>query len=323
MKAVVCREWGKPDRLVVEEFENPVAGPREVIIDVEATGVNFADTLIIQGLYQVRPEHPFVPGMEVAGTVADMGKDVEGLKIGEPVIGIVRLGGFAEKVSCPSVNTLRRPGSISATTAAALPIAYGTAHIGLVDRAGLRSGESLLVHGASGGVGLAAVEIGKALGAKVIATAGSSEKLAVARDHGADYLIDYSQREFRHTVKEITGGGADVIFDPVGGDIFDQSLRCVAWEGRILTVGYASGRIPKAPANILLVKNISVVGVHWSNYNDRKPELVRQSFEEIFGWIEEGCLNPLVSQVYDLEETPQALDDLLSRRARGKIVVTP
>ena len=323
MKAVLCRDWGGPETLVVNDVDAPRPGPGDVAIRVEACGVNFADTLIIQGKYQVRPERPFTPGMEVAGTVAALGDGVGDYAVGDAVIGIPRVGGFAERVVCPAANVMRRPVAIASDVAAAMPIAYGTAHIGLAHRGRLEPGESLLVHGASGGVGLAAVEVGKAMGATVIATASSADRLAVAREHGADHTIDYSDGDFRHEVKEITGGGADVIFDPVGGDIFDQSLRCIAWEGRLLTVGYAAGRIPQAPANILLVKNIAVVGVHWSNYNERMPQLVRQSFGEIFGWVESGALRPLVSKTYGLDEAPLALGDLAGRRARGKIVIVP
>ena len=314
---------GGPEDLVVGDVPEPEPGPGEIVVRVEGCGVNFADTLIIQGTYQVKPEHPFTPGMEVAGTVLKAGSGVEGFSPGDAVIGMPGVGGFAEQVVCKASQAMRRPAGIDAVTAAAIPIVYGTAHIGLEVRGMLQPGESLLVHGASGGVGLAAVEVGKAMGALVIATASSADKLETARRHGADHVIDYRAGEFRNEVKEITKGGADVIFDPVGGDVFDQSLRCIAWEGRLLAIGFASGRIPQAPANILLVKNISVIGVHWSNYRERQPALLRRSFERIFTWISEGKLRPLVSRTYALEEAPQALADLAGRRAHGKIVVTP
>ncbi|MBT6204451.1 MAG: NADPH:quinone oxidoreductase family protein [Alphaproteobacteria bacterium] len=323
MKALVCHAWGGPETLVVEEVADPVAGADEVVIRVEGCGVNFADTLIIQGKYQVKPEHPFSPGMEVAGTIAAIGSDVRDIAVGDAVIGMSGVGGFAELVVCKARNVMSRPSAISGVTAAGIPIAFGTAHIGLEHRGQLKAGESLLVHGASGGVGLAAVEIGKAMGATVIATASSAEKLAIAKEHGADHVIDYTKGEFRQEVKDLTGGGADVIFDPVGGDIFDQSLRCIAWEGRLVVVGFAAGRIPQVPANILLVKNISVVGVHWSNYRERTPKLLRESFAKIFGWVESGALNPLVSKTYSLDEAVQAFADLTERRATGKVVVTP
>ncbi len=323
MKAVLCRKWSGPEDLVVGEVPEPEPGPGEMVIGVEACGVNFADTLIIQGKYQVRPEHPFTPGMEVAGKVLKTGEDVEGFSPGDAVIGIPGMGGFAEQVVCKVSQVMRRPAETDGVTAAAIPIVYGTAHIGLEHRGSLKAGESLLVLGASGGVGLAAVEVGKAMGAFVIAAASSADKLEIARRHGADHLIDYSSGEFRNEVKEITGGGADVIFDPVGGDVFDQSLRCIAWEGRLLTIGFASGRIPQAPANILLVKNIAVIGVHWSNYRQTRPDLLRSSFDRIFSWIGNGTLNPLVSKTCSLEDVADALNELIARKARGKIVVIP
>ena len=323
LKALLCHTWGGPEDLVVDDAPEPEPGPGEIVVGVEGCGVNFADTLIIQGKYQVRPEHPFTPGMEVAGTVLKTGPGAGDFTPGDAVIGMPGVGGFAEQVVCRASQVMRRPAGIDAVTAAAIPIVYGTAHIGLEHRGMLRAGESLLVHGASGGVGLAAVEVGKAMGAFVIATASSADKLETARRHGADHVIDYSSGEFRNEVKEITKGGADVIFDPVGGDVFDQSLRCIAWEGRLLTIGFASGRIPQAPANILLVKNIAVIGVHWSNYRESQPELLRRSFDRIFTWISDGKLRPLVSRTCTLDEAPQALADLAGRRVRGKIVVAP
>jgi NADPH2:quinone reductase len=325
MRAVVCREWGGPESLQVEEVADPQPGKSEVVIAIEGCGVNFADTLIIQGKYQVKPDLPFSPGMEVAGTIDSVGEGVTRFKAGDSVIGLMSTGGYAEKVVCPANDVIARPASVPGRIACSLPVAYGTAHIALDARAGLKAGESLLVHGASGGVGLAAVEIGKAMGATVIATASSEEKLAIAREHGADHLIDYTKGEFRQEVKDLTGGGADVIFDPVGGDIFDQSLRCIAWGGRLLVVGFAAGRIPQAPANILLVKNIAVIGVHWGSYRSHPGgwDILDKSFAEIFGWIEEGKLKPLVSKTYSLDDAPQAIADIGARKAKGKLVVTP
>ncbi|MBC6440661.1 MAG: NADPH:quinone oxidoreductase family protein [Rhodospirillales bacterium] len=325
MKALLCRDWGGPETLTVEEVADPVAGPGEVVIDVEGCASNFADTLIIQGKYQVKPDLPFTPGMEVAGTIAAVGEGVEEFAAGDAVIGMMSTGGYAEKVACKAENVVPRSAPVPGAIACSLPVAYGTAHISLDDRARMKPGESLLVHGASGGVGLAAVEVGKAMGATVIATASSEEKLAIARQHGADHLIDYTRGEFRHEVKALTGGGADVIFDPVGGDIFDQSMRCIAWGGRLLVVGFAAGRIPEARANIVLVKNIALMGVHWGSYRSHPGgrEVLRDSFGKIFGWIKEGKLKPLVSKTYALNDAPQAIMDLAERRATGKIVVTP
>ena len=321
MKAVMCRQLG--GTLTVEEVADPLPAAGEIAIRVEACGVNFADTLIVQGRYQVRPELPFIPGMEVAGRVAAVGPGVEGHAVGGAVIGLVGTGGFAERVVCPAARAIPRPAGVASEVAAAIPVAYGTAHVALEHRAALRPGETLLVHGASGGVGLAAVEVGKAMGATVIATASSAEKLAIAREHGADHLVDYARGPFRERVKEIAGGGADVIFDPVGGDVFDQSLRCIAWGGRLLTVGFAAGRIPQAPANILLVKNVSVVGIHWSSYRGRADDLLAASFARLFAWLREGRIRPLVSRRYPLHEAPAALAALTERRAQGKIVVLP
>ncbi|MBN34876.1 MAG: hypothetical protein CMM46_08885 [Rhodospirillaceae bacterium] len=325
MKAMVCRDWGGPDGLAVEEVADPVAGPGEVVIASEGCGVNFADTLIIQGKYQVKPDLPFSPGMEVAGTIESVGAGVAAFSPGDAVIGMMSTGGYAEKVACKAVDVIPRPASIPGAIACSLPVAYGTAHIALDERARMKPGESLLVHGASGGVGLAAVEIGKAMGATVIATASSEDKLAIAKEHGADHLIDYTKGEFRQEVKELTGGGADVIFDPVGGDIFDQSMRCIAWGGRLLVVGFAAGRIPEAAANIVLVKNIAVVGVHWGSYRSHEGgwDILNRSFAQIFGWVEDGTLNPLVSKTYGLDDAAQAIRDIAARKARGKLVVAP
>ncbi len=321
MKAVMCRQLG--GALAVEEVADPVPSAGEIVIRVRACGVNFADTLIVQGRYQVKPELPFIPGMEVAGEVAAVGPGVKGHAAGDAVIGLVGTGGFAELALCPATQAIPRPAGVASAVAAALPVAYGTAHVALEHRAGLQAGESLLVHGASGGVGLAAVEVGKAMGALTIATASSADKLALAREHGADHGIDYAQGPFRERVKQLTGGGADVIFDPVGGDIFDQSLRCIAWGGRLLTVGFAAGRIPQAPANILLVKNISVVGIHWSSYRGRADGVLAASFARLFAWLQQGHIAPLVSRSYPLEEASSALAELAERRARGKVVVVP
>jgi NADPH:quinone reductase len=324
MKAVRCVELGGPDKLKVEEVERPEPGDGEVRLKVAGCGVNFADSLIIQGKYQIRPGLPFTPGMEVAGKITALGAGVDGLQRGQLVVGMTGTGGFAEEVVCPARDVMPCPEGLDPAVAAALPVAYGTAHLGLDHRARLKAGETLLVHGASGGVGLAAVEVGKRMGATVIATASSADKLETAAHHGADHLINYAEGPFKDRVKELTGGrGADVIFDPVGGDVFDQSLRCIAWEGRLLVVGFASGRIPEVPANLTLVKNFAVMGVFWGAYRDKDPAVMTASFATLLGWLKEGALKPLVSKTYKLEETGQAIGDLMARRARGKIVVTP
>lgn len=324
MKAVRCVELGGPDKLEVAEVPVPEPGDGEVRLKVAGCGVNFADSLIIQGKYQHKPDLPFTPGMEVAGTITAVGGGVAALKPGQTVIGMTGTGGFAEEVVCPARDVIACPDGLDPVIAASLPVAYGTAHLGLDHRARLQPGETLLVHGASGGVGLAAVEVGKAMGATVIATASSADKLAIAEEHGADHLINYTEGPFKDEVKALTSGrGANVIFDPVGGDVFDQSLRCIAWEGRVLVVGFASGRIPEAPANLTLVKNMAIMGVFWGAYREKDPAVMTASFATLSDWLAAGKLNPLVSKTYSLDETAQAITDLMERRAKGKIVVTP
>ena len=324
MRAVVCRAWGTPEDLTVEDVAVPTAGPGEVRIAVAAAGVNFADTLLIAGKYQEKPDFPFTPGMEIAGEVVECGAGVEGFAPGDRVMAGVGIGGFAEQAVAKADDVIAMPDAMSYPQAAGFSVTYGTAHIALGHRAKLAAGETLLVLGAAGGVGLATVEVGKAMGATVIAAASDADKLALAAAHGADHLIDYRADDMRARVKEITqGAGCDVIFDPVGGDAFDTALRCIAWEGRILAVGFASGRIPKAPANILLVKNCAVVGVYWGAYRRRDPALFRASFDELFAWFGQGKLKPHVSNSYALEAVGAALNTLIARKATGKVVLTP
>jgi NADPH:quinone reductase len=321
MRAVQCKSFGSA--LVIEEVARPKPGPGAVLIEVHAAGVNFADTLIVEGKYQEKPALPFTPGVEVAGIVAELGEGVTALKRGDRVLATVGWGGYAEFVAAPLESVTRIPDKMEFAVAAGFPVAYGTSHGALEWRARLLPGETLLVHGAAGGVGLTAVEIGKTMGATVIATASSAEKLAVAKAHGADHLIDYTTGSFRDRVKEITGGrGADVVYDPVGGDVFDQSLRCIAWGGRIVVIGFAGGKIPQIPANILLVKNIDAIGYYWGSYRQHRPELVRQSYEKLLGWFEAGKLQPHVSHRLPLEEAGRALDLLKTRAATGKVVLT-
>ena len=322
MRAVLCRELGGPEKLTLDEAPSPPLRAGAVRIAVHASGVNFADLLLIAGQYQTKPTLPFVPGSEAAGVVAEVGEGVTQLKTGDRVMAFLQ-GAFAEEAVADADRVFRIPDRMDFAVAAGFPIAYGTSHGALEWRARIKSGEWLLVHGAAGGVGLTAVEIGKAMGAKVIATAGTKEKLAICAQHGADYLIDYSHEDIRERVKEITAGrGADVIYDPVGGDVFDASLRCVAWEGRILIIGFAGGRISQVPANIMLVKNIDVIGFYWGTYFAHKPELIRQSFAQLFRWFEEGQLKPHVSERFDLKDASLALDMLRQRKAIGKIVLT-
>ncbi len=323
MRAVVCRELSGPQSLSVEELPDPQPGPGEVAIAVAAAGVNFADTLMVTGKYQEKPELPFTPGLELAGTVTALGPGVTGVATGDRVIGLVDRGAFAEVALVRADEVYPIPDSMDFDIAAGFPITYGTAHGALVWRADLKPGETLLVHGAAGGVGLAAVEVGKALGAEVIATAGGPEKLEIARAHGADHLVDYRSEDIRERVKALTGGrGADVVFDPVGGEVFMASLRAVAWGGRLLVIGFAAGKVPEIPANLLLVKNLAVLGLYWGAYRQKAPALLRAQFETLTGWYAEGRLAPLVSHRLDLAEAGRALDLLLTRKATGKVVLT-
>jgi len=323
MKAVLCQELGPPEKLIIADVPPPVPEANEVSIRVHACGLNFADTLIIAGKYQERPELPFTPGSEVGGEVLAVGTEVDGLRPGDRVMARCS-GGFAEQTVAEADKVLKIPPTMSYEEAAGFAVAYGTAHIGLERRANLQPGEVLLVHGASGGVGLAAVELGKLMGATVIATAGTPEKLALAKRYGADQLINYTEGEFRQQVKALTGGrGADVIFDPVGGDVFDQSLRCINWEGRLLVVGFAGGRIPKAPANLVLVKNISIVGLFWGNYGLFDPATMRQSLQKLLDWYAQDKLKPYISKTYPLTQVAQALNAFNSRQVTGKVVLIP
>jgi NADPH2:quinone reductase len=323
MRAVVCRDWGGPETLELDEGPVPAPGPGEVLIEVHAAGVNFADTLIIRGTYQERPPRPFSPGFEVGGTVAAVGPGVDGLEPGTRVLAVVGWGGYATHAVARATDVFAIPPEMDFVTAAGFPVTYGTAHGALKWRADLEPGETLLVHGAAGGVGLAAVEVGKAMGARVIATAGGPDKLAVARDHGADRGIDYKTEDVRARIKALTDGrGADVVFDPVGGDVFDATLRAVAWSGRIVVVGFAAGRVPQVPANILLVKNCTVLGFYWGSYRSRAPQLLEDQFRTLFAWFTEGRLRPHVSHTLDLADAARAMQLLLERRSTGKVVLT-
>ncbi len=323
MRAVVCKSFGGIDELRLEEVARPSPGAGEVLIRVHAAGVNFADSLLVAGTYQVKPDFPFSPGLEVAGEVAELGDGVRGFEPGDRVLAMIGHGGYAEAVAAAADRVIAIPASMDYASAAAFPVAYGTSHVGLGHRVRLAPGETLLVHGAAGGVGLTAVEIGKVMGATVIAAARGAEKLEVAARYGADHLIDSGHEDVRQRVLDITAGrGADVIFDPVGGDAFDASLRCVNFEGRILVIGFASGRVPQIPANRLLIKNVSAVGFYWGAYLERDPAVIRDSFAELFAWYEAGKLRPHVSHRFDLAEARQALELLLARKSTGKVVLT-
>ncbi len=390
MKALQVDHWGPPSDIQLVDIAAPAIKPGHVRIRVRASSVNFADILMVQGLYQEKPPFPFTPGSEISGDIIEVGEGVVDrdrlrkqiragisgltdrerqvleplyglndaaeisaetiaqtlaitpervvqveakafrklgippqLKVGMRVAGLVGLGGFAEEVVTAASSVMPIPDSMDYASAAAFTIVYGTSHVGLAHRAQLKAGETLLVHGAAGGVGLAAVELGKLMGATVIATASSAEKLALTQQYGADHIINYTEEDFRTRVKEITGGkGANVIYDPVGGDVFDQSLRCIAWEGRLLVVGFASGRIPKAPANLTLVKNCSVVGLYWGAYMKNNPAVLVNSLQQLMGWYAEGKLKPHVSATYPMAQIADAMGSLSSRKATGKVVIT-
>ncbi len=324
MQAVLCQEWGPPEKLRLEEVSSPVLHPSGVRIRVQAAGINFADLLLISGQYQEKPAFPFTPGLEVAGFIMECGEDVTTLSPGQRVMAVVERGGFAEEAVAEASAVFPIPDRLDFVHAAGFPVAYGTSHGALAWRAALKPGETLLVHGAAGGVGLTAIEIGKAMGAKVIATASSAAKLQVASKHGADFCIDSREEDIRTRVKELTNErGADVVFDPVGGPVFEASLRATAWGGRILLIGFASGEVPQIPANVLLVKNVTVHGFVWGSYVKRTPERVRDSFATLLGWWEEGKLRPHVSETMPLERAVEALNLLKTRRSIGKVVLTP
>ncbi len=322
MRAVVCRKWGTPDELEVAEVESRSPSAGEVRIAVRAAGVNFPDALMVQGKYQVKPPFPFTPGAEIAGEVLAVGEGVTHLKPGMRVAAFCGTGGFAEEAVCPAAVAMPLPDGMDYPLAAAFSLAYGTSWHAVVDRAQLKAGETMLVLGAAGGVGLAAVEIGKALGATVIAAASSAEKLEVCRAHGADHLIDYQKDDLREALKKL-GLAPDVIYDPVGGALAEPAFRSIAWRGRYLVVGFAAGDIPALPLNLALLKGASLVGVFWGEFAKREPKANLAGMRQLLGWLGEGKIRPLISRTYRLQEVPQALNDLLARRATGKLVVVP
>ncbi len=324
MKAVVCKDWGPPEDLVLEDLDDLVPGPGQVAVDVKAAGVNFPDVLTVQGKYQVRPPLPFTPGNEFAGTVRALGPGVAGFAPGDRVIGFTRTGAFAQQALAPVESLMPIPDGMDFDTAAAITLTYGTSHHGVIDRGQLKAGETMLVLGAAGGVGLAAIEIGKAVGARVIAAASSDEKLEVCRQHGADALINYSREDLREAIRAATGGrGPDVIYDPVGGPYSEPALRSIAWRGRHLVVGFAAGEIPKLPWNLMLLKGASVVGVFWGDLVRKEPQANLAAMRQMLEWMGQGKLRPLVSKRYRLEDTAQALKDMAARKVTGKVVIVP
>jgi NADPH2:quinone reductase len=319
---MLCEKFGPPEDLVLKEVADltPLAG--QVRIATEACGVNFPDTLIIENKYQFKPDLPFAPGGEVTGIVDAVGDGVSQDLLGQPVMCMTLSGGFAEQTLCKAEDLIARPSSMPSTVAAGFTMTYGTSMHALKQRAQLQAGETLLVLGAGGGVGLAAVEIGKQMNATVIAAASSAEKLNAAKNAGADHLIDYSQQDLRSALKEIVGKkGVDVVYDPVGGDMFEAALRSTAWGGRVLVVGFASGDIPKVPVNLALLKGCSIVGVFWGAFRLNYTKEDNENFEQLFAWYEDGKLKPYASKIYALEAAAQALNDLKNRKAVGKIVL--
>lgn len=324
MQAVHCIEWGGPDKLRLADVPIPEPGRGAVRIRVAAAGVNFPDALIIQKKYQIQPPLPFVPGTEVAGTIDAVGEGVSRFSVGDVVVAFVGIGGFAQYVCAEEANVARLPPGVDVAVAAAFTLTYATSQHALISRGRLRSGETLVVLGAGGGVGLAAVELGKLAGARVIACASCAEKLEAARLAGADELLNYSTTDLRDGLRAMTDGrGADVIYDPVGGPYTSAALRMLAWRGRLLLIGFAGGEIPQIPANLLLLREAEAVGVYWGEFAKRDPAANGRLLAELFGWLAQGRLRPLVSKQYALADTGRALADLLARRVVGKVVIRP
>ena len=322
MKSVLCENFGPPENLNVKELEDLEPGPNQVRIDIEACGVNFPDTLIIEDKYQFKPPLPFSPGGEVAGVVDKIGSNVKGVKLGDKVMAMTLSGGFSEQILVDASGLLYRPEGMDGVTASGFTMTYGTSMHALKQRADLKRGETLLVLGAGGGVGLAAVEIGKAMGAKVIAAASSKKKLNAASEVGADHLINYKEQNLREEIKAIVGKkGVDVVYDPVGGEVFEQALRSTAWRGRALVVGFASGEIPKISINLALLKGCAIVGVFWGAFRMNETKLDNENFEQLFKWYGDGKLKPMISETFRLEEAPIALRRIMDREAVGKIVL--
>ena len=323
MKAVLCKEYGLPGKLVVEDVPSPKPATGQVVVSVKACGVNFPDTLIIQGKYQFKPEMPFSPGGEVAGVVKEIGEGVTRVKPGDRVIAFNTWGGFAEEMVVDADRTIPMPSGMDFIPASAFVLTYGTSYHALKDRAEIKAGETLLVLGAAGGVGLAAIQLGKAMGARVIAAASSDEKLKVCRDNGADETINYGSEDLRARVKVITAGkGVDVVYDPVGGPYSEPALRDMAWKGRFLVVGFAAGDIPKVPLNLTLLKGCSIVGVFWGAFTKNEPDHNRENNWELMAMYAAGKIKPHIHATYPLERAAEALNEVLNKRVTGKVVLT-
>ncbi len=322
MKAVICDKWCKPEDLEIIEVDSPTLDSSNVKIEIHAAGLNFPDTLIIQGKYQFKPAFPFSPGSELAGVITEIGDKVKNFKVGDRVMAAFSHGAFAEEICIPEKKLTRIPDKMDFITAASMSLTYGTSAFALFQRANITKEDVVLIHGAAGGVGITALEISKNIGSSVIVTAGSEEKLKILKKYGADCCINYSDGQFKDKVKEFTNGkGADIIYDPVGGDVFEQSLRCISWNGKLLVIGFASGRIGSAPANLPLLKNCSIVGVFWGAWTEREPYGHHENMNKIFKWWKEGKISPKISKVYSLENVKEAMYSLINREVIGKAVI--
>ena len=323
MKAVLCKEYGPPEGLVLESVESPSPGEGEVVISVRACGVNFPDTLIIQGKYQFKPDLPFSPGGEVSGLVKKVGVNVKHLKVGDRVIAFNTWGGFAEEILVEAGRAIKIPDAIDFNSAAGLILTYGTSLHALKDRGKLNPNETLLVLGASGGVGLAAIQLGKVFGATVIAAASSDDKLAVCRENGADFLINYNKEDIRQRVKAITNKkGVDLIYDPVGGKISELALRDMAWNGRFLVIGFAAGDIPRIPLNLALLKGCAIVGVFWGQFTQREPAKNESNNKQLIQLFLDGRIKPYIHATFPLAKASEALNEVLQTKVKGKVILT-
>ncbi len=323
MKAIRCKSYGPPSNLVLEDLDALKTGPKQVVVATKACGLNFPDTLIIQGLYQFKPDLPFTPGSDLAGIVKEVGEGVKHLEVGQEVFGFVPYGALAEEVLVPASACFPKPPQMDFETAASFLMAYGTSYHALHDRGQLKEGETLLVLGASGGVGLAAVELGKLMGARVIAAASTDGKLELCKGYGADITINYNEQDLKTTLKELTNGkGVDVVYDPVGGPYSEPALRATARYGRFLVVGFAAGDIPKIPLNLPLLKEAEVVGVFWGSFAMKEPQANMANSMQLMKWHAEGKLKPYIHKTYELQETAVALEEMIQRKVMGKLVVT-
>ncbi len=322
MKAIVCKQYGPPDDLVLEDLPLLKAGKGQVVVSVKAAGVNFPDTLIIQNKYQFKPELPFSPGSECAGIVKEAGEGVSSVKAGDSVMALTTYGAFAEEILVKEAECIPLPKGVDFKQAAGFTLTYGTSYYGLHNRAQLRATETLLILGAAGGVGSAAIELGKLMGARVIACASSDEKLAACKQLGADELINYESEDLRERIKQLTNDrGVDVVYDAVGGKHAEPAVRSMSWNGRYLVVGFAAGEIPKIPLNLTLLKGCALVGVFWGSFMRKEPAAAAKNHAQLMTWLSQGKLKPLISAVYPLEEASRALKDLMERKVKGKVVL--